>query len=182
MASERTHLELEPPTEIYAKKVLAGNIDDVRVRLIDAIETLGYNVVEDEPNIIARRGSKGWATWFMSANVLDVATTLTIILKPVGDNSTRAILEFVVKSPIVTKGEKDIILQEAKTIAAISKKQAIEKLCSICETESTDDSKFCRKCGAPLTSEQTEAELLRVMAETRAGKALLTTSAVSTIA
>ena len=114
--------------------------------------------------------------------MLDVARDLTIFLKPVGENSTRAIFEYIVKSPAMTNGQKEIILQEAKTIAAISKKQLIEKLCSVCETESTDDSNFCRSCGAPLTSEQTELEVLRVMAETRAGKALLTTSSVTMIA
>lgn len=182
MANERTHLELEAPTEIYTKKVLAGNVEDVRLRLIDAVESLGYNVIEDQPNIVARRGSKGWAAWSLSADVLDVATTLTIILKPIGENSTRATFEHIVKSPIVTKGEKEIIAQEAKTIAAISKKHAVEKLCSVCETESTDDSKFCRNCGAPLTSEQAELEVLRVMAETRAGKTDLFVSSVAMIA
>ncbi len=174
-------IELDPPTEIYTKKILAGNIEDVRQRLVGAIEQLGYNVIEDEPKIIARRGSKGWATWSMSADVLDVATDLTIFLKPVGENSTRATFEYLVKSPIMTKGQKEIVLQEAKTIAAISKKQPIEKLCSVCETESTGDSKFCRGCGAPLTGEQSELEVLRIMAETRAGKALITSSSVAMI-
>lgn len=163
-------MEIDPPTEIYTKLVLAGGVEDVRQRIIEAVETLGYTVIEDSPHIVARRGSKGWASWSMSADVLDVATTLTVRLKPTGENSTRAIFEYIVKSPIVTRGEKRIVLQEAKTIAALSKKQAIEKLCAVCETESTDDSKFCRKCGAPLASERIEPELLRVMAEARAAK------------
>lgn len=182
MANPIQKLEVDPPTEIYTKKVLAGSVDEVRLRLINAVEQLGYSVIQDEPKIIARRGSKGWATWSMSADVLDVATDLTIFLKSVGENSTRATFEYIVKSPLVTKGEKEIVLQEAKTIAAISKKRLVEKLCSVCETESTDDSKFCRSCGAPLTGEQAELEVLRVMAETRAGKGLLTTSTVTTIA
>jgi hypothetical protein len=79
---------------------------------------------------------------------------------------------------MLTKGDRNVIQQEAKTIAAISKGQAIEKLCSVCETESTDDSKFCRKCGAPLTGEKSEIEVLRMMAETQAGKVSLVYSSV----
>lgn len=178
MVSSGGHVE---STEIYVKKILAGNIEGVRQRLVDAIESLGYDVIEDAPNIIARRGAKGWAGWFGSADVLDYATTLTVRLKPVGDNSTRAVFDYLVKHPMLNAGEKSVVVQEAKTIAAMSKLQAVEKICSVCETESTDDSKFCRKCGAPLTSEQSELEVLRMMAEIRAGKTSVVTASVLTV-
>jgi ribosomal protein L40E len=168
----------EQTTEIYIKQVLAGNIENVRRQLVDAIESLGYNIIEDEPNIIARRGSRGWGKWLSSADVLDYPMTLTVRLKPVSQNSTRATFDYLIKHPMLSKGDKNIVLQEAKTIASISKKQAVEKMCWVCETESTDDSKFCRKCGAPLTSEQSELELFRIMAETRAGQTSVVTSAV----
>lgn len=168
-------------TEIYIKKVLAGNIQDVRLRLIDASETLGYDILEDEPNIIGRRAAKGWGTWFGSADVLDYATTLTMRLKSVGESSTRVTFDYSVKHGMLNKGEKAIVLQEAKTIAAISKMQALEKLCPVCDAESTDDSKFCRKCGAPLTTEQAELEVLRLMAETRAGKTAVVASTISSL-
>ncbi len=176
MESERKYIEFEPPTEIYTIKVLAGNIENVRLQLIDAVEMLDYSVIEDEPNIIARQGSKGLS----SANLLDHPRTLTIRLKAVTETSTQVNFEYSIRSPFLLKGERHIVLQEAKTIAAISKRQAIEKLCLVCETESIDDSKFCRKCGAPLTSEQTELEVLRMMAETRAGKFSVVTSALAT--
>lgn len=157
-------------TELYVKKVLAGNIGDARARLVASIERMGYDIIEEEPHIIARRGAKGWGGWYASADVLDYAMTLTVRLKPLSENSTRATFDYLIKHPMLNRGEKNIVVQEAKTIAALSKKQAIEKTCSACETESTDDSKFCRKCGAPLTSEQAELEVLRMMAEIRAGK------------
>lgn len=160
----------EQTTELYVKKVLAGNIQTVRLQLIDAMESLGYDIIEEEPNIIGRRGAKGWAAWFASADVLDYSMTLTVRLKSLGENSTRVTFDYLIKHPMLNKGEKNIVVQEAETIAAISKTHAIEKMCSVCETESTDDSKFCRRCGAPLTSEQAELEVLRMMAETRAGK------------
>lgn len=169
---------MEQTTEIYIKKVLAGGVEDVRRRLIASMEAMGYDVIEDEPNIIGRRGVRGWAAWYGSADVLDYASVLTVRLKPVGQNSTRATFDYLVKHPMLNRGEKQIVAQEAKTIAALSKKQLIEKTCPVCETESTDDSKFCRKCGAPLTSEQAEIEILRMMAETRAGKTSIVASSL----
>jgi hypothetical protein len=166
-------------TEIYIKKILAGNIEKVRHQLIDATEALGYDIIEEEPNIIARIGTKNWGTWFGSADVLDYARTLTIRLKPVSENSTRVTFDYLIKHPMLNTGEKNVLVQEAKTIAAISKTHAVEKMCSVCETESTDDSKFCRRCGAPLTSEQAELEVLRMMAETRAAKTSVVAASVS---
>ncbi|MDH3492948.1 MAG: hypothetical protein OEM82_05315 [Acidobacteriota bacterium] len=171
-------MDLEEPSEIYVKKVILGNKDIVRQRLMDAVESLGYDIVEDEPHIVARRGAKGWGT--VSANILDVPMTLTLRLKAVSENSTGATFDYLIKHNFFLEGDKRVILQEARTIAAISKAQAIEKLCSICETESTDDSKFCRKCGAPLTSEQAELEVLRMMSETRAAKASISVSSLMT--
>lgn len=168
-------------TEIYIKKVLAGNINDVRLRIIASMESMGYDIIEDEPHIIGRRGSQGWGTWYASADVLEYAATLTVRLKPVSENSTRATFDYLIKHPMLNKGEKDIVVQEARTIAALSKKQSIEKMCSACETESTDDSKFCRKCGAPLTSEQAELEVLRMMAEIRAGKTSVVATSVTMV-
>jgi hypothetical protein len=168
----------EQTTELYVKKVLAGDIESVRLRLINSMESMGYDIIEEEPKIIGRRGAKSWATWFGSADVLDYPMTLTVRLKPLSTNSTRATFDYLIKHPMINKGEQAIVIQEAKTIASISKIQAVEKMCSVCETESTDDSRFCRRCGAPLTGEQAELEVLRLMAETRAGKTSVISAAV----
>jgi hypothetical protein len=114
-------------TEIYIKKVLAGNVNDVRLRVIAAMEAMGYDVIEDEPNVIGRRGSKGWGTWYASADVLEYAATLTVRLKPVSENSTRATFDYLIKHPMLNKGEKEIVVQEAKTIAALSKNRRLKK-------------------------------------------------------
>lgn len=169
---------VEQTTEIYVKKVLAGNVNEVRQRIIVSIEAVGYDVIEEDPHIIGRRGARGWGVWLSSADVLDYPMTLTVRLKPVGQNSTQATFDYLIKHPFLNKGEKAIVAQEAKTIASISKKPAVEKMCSVCETESTDDSRFCRKCGAPLTSEQADLEILRMMAEIRAGKTSVVSSSI----
>ncbi len=165
-------------TEIYIKKILPGNIESVRRQLAGALGYLDYDIIEDEPQIVARCGARGWGTWYGSADVLDYARTLTIRLKAVSENSTRATFDYSINHPMLSKGERNVLVQEAKTIAEISKKQAIEKICAVCETESNDDTRFCRKCGAPLTSEQTEIEVLRMLAEIRAAKTSVVSSAV----
>ncbi len=165
-------------TELYAKKVLAGNIESVRLRIVNALESAGYDVIEEEPNIVGRRSAAGWGTWYGSADVRDYPMSLTVRLKSLSQNSTRATFDYLIKHPMLSKGDVNVVLQEAKTIAALSKIQLVEKICSVCETESTDDSRFCRNCGAPLTSEQAELEVLRVMAETRAGQTSFTTASV----
>lgn len=171
----------EQTTEIYIKKILPGNVENVRHQLVGAIESLGYDIIEDEPHIVARRGATGWGTWYSSADVLDYARTLTVRLKSTDSNSTRATFDYLIKHPMLNAGEKNVLVQEAKTIASISKRQAIEKMCSVCGTESTGDSKFCRNCGAPLTSEQAELEVLRLMAETRAAKTSVVAASLSTV-
>ena len=168
-------------TDIYFKRVLAGDLKNVRLQLMDAIENLGYDIIDDDPHIIARRGSKGWARSYASANVLDYATSLTLRLKALSENSTQVTFDYSIKHHSLSKGEHGVVLQEAKTIAALSKNHAVEKMCPVCETESTDDSKFCRKCGAPLTSEPAELEVLRMMAETRAGKTSIVASTVTLV-
>ena len=173
-------MEIEQPTEIYVKKMLAGNIEEVRLQLIEAAESLGYDIVEEEPNIIGRIEAKDWGVWAASSNILEYARTIKIRLKSVSPSSTQVTFDYLVKHSVINKGDKSLILQEAETIAAISKMQAIEQLCPVCETEPTDDSKFCRKCGAPLTSERAELETLRMMSETRAGKASVVTSSLMT--
>lgn len=166
----------EQTTELYLKKILPGRIEDVRRRVIASVETFGYDVIEDEPNILARRGSKGWGRWYGSADVLDYGSNLTVRLKELSESSTRVTFDYSIKHPTLNRGEQAIVAQEAKSIAALSRQQLIEKVCSVCETESTDDSRFCRNCGTPLTSEQAEREVLRLMAEARAAK----TSVVAT--
>ncbi len=166
-------------TEIYIKEILAGNAAHVRGQLIEAVESLGYDIIEDEPHIIGRRGAENWGTWYGSADVLDYARTLTIRLKSVGANSTRVTFDYLVKHPMLNKGEKSIVAQEARTIAAICR-QSVERICPACETESTDDSRFCRRCGTPLTIELAEREVLRMMAEVRAAKTSVVMATVNT--
>jgi len=169
-------------TEVYLKRVLAGNIENVRIRLEAALERLGYDVIEEEPALRGRRGAKGWGAWYGSADVLDYPMTLVIRLKPIGAHSTRATFDYLIKHPWLSKGEKEVLTREAEAIAALATVRVADKLCAACGTEAMDDSRFCRRCGAPMTSEQAELDVLRMAAETRAGHTSVVTSAMLSLA
>jgi hypothetical protein len=144
MSNYRSH-----STEIYLKRVLAGNSESVRSRLSAALERLGYDVIEEEPALLARRGAKGWGRWGGSANLLDYAMTLVIRLKPVGTYATRATFDYNIKHPSVSRGEEEVLIREVEAITALASVRPADNICSACGTESRGDSRFCRQCGAP---------------------------------
>jgi ribosomal protein L40E len=169
-------------TEIYLKRVLAGNIESVRARLGVAVERLGYDLLEEEPALHARRAARGWGVWQSSADVLDYPMTLVVRLKSAGENATHATFDYTIKHPWLSKGEKEVLTREAEAIVALATARATEKVCTVCGTEATDDSRFCRRCGAPMTSEQAELDVLRMAAETRAGHTSVVTSTILSLA
>lgn len=169
-------------TEIYLKRQLVGSVDSVSARLVAALERLGYDVIEEEPAILGRRGARGWGTWYGSADVLDYSMTVVIRLKPIGEHSTRATFDYKICHPWLSKGDKEIVSREAEAITALATMRSADKLCGACGTESMDDSRFCRRCGAPMTAEQTEVDVLRMAAETRAGHTSVVTSTLLSLA
>jgi len=171
---------LNETTEFYFSEVLAGKPDVVRQRLIDAMESVGFDILEVEPNIIGRRAARGWGT-YGSTNVLDYPATLIIRIWSVGENSTQTTFDYQVRHGWLNEGEKNIVAQEARTIAALARVPSIAKLCPGCGLDSAGESRFCRRCGTPLTSESLEMEVLRLMAETRAAKTSVVAASVATI-
>lgn len=166
-------------TEHYLRKVLVGDVASVRIRIISALERLGYDLLDDEDlTVRGRRGASGWGTFHSSADVLDYPRTLVIKLKAAGDHATRVTFDYVVKHPYLSKGEKDILTREAEAISSLATVRKVEKICPTCGTESTDDSRFCRKCGTPMTVESTELEMLNMAAEIRAGYTSVVTSEI----
>lgn len=157
-------------TEHYLRRILAGDVASVRERLIGALERLGYDILDDDEMIVrGRREARGWGTSYSSADVLDYPMTLTVRLKQHGEFGTRATFDYVVKHPSITKGEREVLSREAEAISALASVRSRDSVCSSCGTESTDDSKFCRRCGVKLAIEVPELELLRIYAEMRAG-------------
>jgi len=170
-------------TEHYLRRILAGDVASVRERLIAALERLGYDILDDDETVVrGRREARGWGSSYSSADVLDYPMTLTVRLKQHGEFGTRATFDYVVKHPSITKGEREVLTREAEAISALASVRGRDSVCSSCGTESTDDSKFCRRCGVKLSIEIPELELLRVHAEMRAGYTSVVATFIATLA
>jgi len=162
----------------YLRRVLTGDATQVRARLIAVLERMGYIVIDEEPVIQARCEARGWATWGGSADVVDYARTLFIRLKPLSDTMTRVTFDYVIKHPLLSKGEKEVLTREAEAIVALATVRAAAAMCAACGAETTDDSRFCRRCGAPVFAEDGTLEIFRITAETRAAHTSVATGTI----
>ena len=140
-----------------------GEIESVRARLISAVGKLGYLVVEEDPVIARHTKAK-----HSSLSILDFIDTLTIRLKALSPNSTRAIFEYKYYD-VYGRGARVVLTQQAKAIAALAAAHNQSTTCTSCGTAATDESRFCRRCGAPMINVPAELEVLRVTAESHAG-------------
>lgn len=146
---------------------IPGDVGTVRARLVNAIQTLGYKILGDQP-IYAKRGSQCSARWDCSLNVLDYTTTLTISLKQTNEAAVLATFSYEVKSYMrMTKGDRQTLAREAEAIAALATERSALSACRTCGTQVTDESNFCRRCGAPLALDVPELEVLRLTRNAR---------------
>lgn len=146
---------------------IPGDVGSVRARLVTAIQTLGYKVLGEQP-LYAKRGKQCAAKWDCSLNVLDYATTLTISLKQTNDAAVLATFNYEVKSYMgMTKGDRQTLAREAEAIVALAMERAAASACRTCGTQVTDESNFCRRCGAPLVLDVPELEVLRLTRNAR---------------
>jgi ribosomal protein L40E len=146
---------------------IPGDVASVRLRLIEAIQQVGYKVLGEQP-IYARRSARSAARWDCSLNVLDYPTTLNISLKQTNDVSVVATFNYEVKSCMhMTKGDRQTLGREAEAIAALATERHAISACRSCGTQITDESHFCRRCGAPLVLDVPELEILRLTSGSR---------------
>lgn len=148
---------------------IPGDAASVRERLIQAVQTLGYKVVAEQP-IIAKRGKQGAARYDCSFNVLEYQTTLTISLRQTNEHALLATFNYEVKSCMyMTKGDRQLLAREAEAIAALTTERLAMSACRACGTPVNDESHFCRRCGAPLVLDLPELEILRLAKGARHG-------------
>jgi zinc-ribbon domain len=146
---------------------MPGEVGSVRARLIDAIQKLGYKVLGEQP-IYAKRTAKGCAMWDCSLNVLDYPTTLTVSLKQTNDVSVLATFSYEIKSYMrMTNGDRQTLAREAEAAVALATERLAMSACRACGTQVTDESHFCRRCGAPLVLDVPELEVLRLTRNAR---------------
>jgi hypothetical protein len=146
---------------------ISGDPEQVRTRLAEAVERLGYQIVSENP-LHAKRGAQGGARWDCSFEVLDYPTILTIGVKALNDLTSAAVFNYEIKAyKKMSKGDEQTLQREAEAIVALATQKPAT--CPQCYFAVTDDSRFCRRCGTPLVADLPELEVLRLTRETRAG-------------
>jgi hypothetical protein len=152
--------------EHTATRVLAGEAEAVRERLVYALESLGYTVVSDNPLQARRAKLKS----IISADFTEYARRLSVGLRSAGA-ATQATFDFAVThNGCVTKGDRQTLEREADALVALAQATPETGLCRSCGTENGGDARFCRLCGAPNSAgAPAELEVLRLTAATRAG-------------
>ena len=147
--------------EHHFRRTIPGDIDSVRRRLSDVLESFGYIVIGDAP-IQAKRPRKK-SIWV--AMVLDYDVTLTIALKPISSASTLATFEYKIEQ-LFTKGEMQALEREGEAIIALATSASVEIFCASCGAENAGNARFCRVCGKPAARNQLppELEVLRLTA------------------
>jgi hypothetical protein len=67
----------------------------------------------------------------------------------------------------ITKGDRQTLTREAEAVAALTIERHALSACRSCGTQITDESHFCRRCGAPLVVDVPELEVLRLTSKAR---------------
>jgi hypothetical protein len=149
-------------------RVVAGPPDEVRPRLVEALERLGFHVIEEQP-LVARRRTKGLADAGCTTKVRELPTTLVVRLKPASENATEATFNYTIRGSMLLRGDRRVVAREVDAAVALAAAHDQSSACSRCGTGAFPDSRFCRRCGAPLASyEPAELEVLRISAGTEA--------------
>jgi hypothetical protein len=152
-------------------RVVAADAENLRARLADALERLGYRVLNENP-IQARRDASDLAKSGCSQDILDHRRSLDVGLKSAGANSTRVTFAYTVKGVnlgYLTKGDRNTLTREAEAIIALAQSRAALLYCPACGSDGAGGARFCRQCGAPVASTNPpELELLRLSADANA--------------
>lgn len=155
--------------EHTCRRVLVGEVEDVRARLIRALERLDYRLLSEQQPLLARRAAR---KEIISADLLDVARTLAVSLKPAGTAATLATFDITVVHGQpwgMGKGDRHTLELEVDAIVALADAPDAQSSCALCGTENVGDARFCRSCGAPnVFREPAELELMRLEAGARA--------------
>jgi hypothetical protein len=162
-------------------RVMAGDAESLRARLAEALERMGYRVLNENP-IQARRSASDMAKTGCSQDILDYHRSLDIGLKSAGANSTRVTFAYTVKgvvSGFITKGDRATLTREAESIVALAQSRAALSYCPACGAGGVGGTRFCRQCGAPVASaDPPELDLLRLTADANASFKNVVTGAI----
>jgi|SRR5262245_5767206 len=162
-------------------RVVSGDAESLRERLADALERMGYRLLNENP-IHARHGASGLARSGCSQDILDYHRSLYIGLKSAGANSTRVTFAYTVKgvhSGFITKGDRNTLTREAESIVALAQSRTALSYCPACGAGGVGGTRFCRQCGAPVASaDPPELDLFRLTADANASFKNVVTGAI----
>lgn len=146
------------------KRIIVGDVESVRERILYALERLEYRVISEQPLIAKRSGGVSSCSF----SVLKCVKSLTISLKPLNPTSTLVTFDYDILNSFVTKGDRQTVEREAEAIIALATTHPLLSACASCGTSNSSDSRFCRVCGTPTTAgEPMELEILRLTAGSR---------------
>lgn len=152
--------------EFHLTLNLPGSPEFLRERLAYAAKKLGYRIISEEP-LIARRS--GFANRTITATTLDYDRTLSFRFNSAGTNSTTVTFNYT-GYPLNHRYARIVIAREAEAIAALAAGIEQEFACLACGTLAVgEDSRFCRACGAAVSSEPAELQLVRTLDSAHAG-------------
>lgn len=152
--------------EHTTQRLLSGEIEGTRRRLVYSLEALGYSVTSESPLQARRRALKNP----VRADFTEHARKLTVSLRPSSETAVVATFDFeVVHGGCMTGGDTQTLEREADAIVALATAPPASTLCGACGTENSGDAHFCRLCGAPSAAHiPAEVEVLRLTAGSRA--------------
>jgi hypothetical protein len=161
--------------------LISGDIDSVRTRLSEALERVGYLVINETPIQGKRSGTTAGANG-CSTDILEYPASLTIGLKSAKPGSTRAAFAYEVRHSMgyLSKGDRQTLDRESEAIVAIAHAQTFARSCSACRAELVGAARFCRQCGAPVQNPYSlsELEILKLTAGINAGYKWLVPGAI----
>jgi len=162
-------------------RIVAGDAESLRARLVEILESMEYRVLNENP-IRARRGARALAKSGCSQDILDYRRSLDIGLKSVGASATRVTFAYTVtgvNSGYITKGDRNTLTREAEAMIAMAQSRAALSYCPACGADVVGGTRFCRRCGAPVAaSHPPEIELLRLTADANASYKNMLTGAI----
>lgn len=166
--------------EFSTRRVLAGEAEGVRRRLVYALEALGYSVTSESPLQARRRRLKD----VVRADFTEHSRKLSVSLRPSSETAVAATFDFEVKhGGCMTRGDLQTLEREADAIVALAAAPPASTLCRACGTGNGGDAHFCRLCGAPSAAGvPAELEVLRLTAGSRASLQEITTGLLVALA
>jgi hypothetical protein len=150
--------------EVAVTRMMSGTVDEVRPRLADALESLGFHVVEEQP-LMAQRRVKGWSAAGCSTNIAESPASVHVKLKEAGSGASLATFTYTIKAASLSKGDRRVLSKEVDAVVALARTSAGAGMCARCGTDVPEDSRFCRRCGAPVAAAApAEVDLYRLAA------------------